>query len=114
MTSKNAAGWAGFTGMLLEKLPVPPNVPVVLVLQAASGVVRLVEVSTEYVPPAVPPEPVRIRLPPAYETGLTVRLLPLEVMVSTPVAGLNVPLPAGRMVTELKLPEPGLAELNNV
>src|SRR5882724_3598684 len=35
-------------------------------------------------------------------------------MVSSPVAGLNVPEPAGRIVTELKVPLPGLEELNSL
>ena len=45
-TSKNAAGLVVATGMELEKVPVPLNVPVVLVVQLGSGVRRLVVLST--------------------------------------------------------------------
>ena len=60
---------------------------------------------------AVPPVPVRIRLPPETFTGLNVNP-PTGVIVSTPVAGSNVPVPAGRIVTELKFPL-ALAALNS-
>ena len=42
---KNSVGWETFTGMALEKAPVPLRVPVVFVVQSMMGVVRLVVVS---------------------------------------------------------------------
>ena len=42
---KNFIGWETFTGMVLEKSPLPSKFPVVFVVQDAIGVATFVEAS---------------------------------------------------------------------
>lgn len=70
LSRKKRSGSERSIEMLLEKLPLPSNVPVVLVVHSARGVARLVAVNQAKPAPAVPPEPARIKLPP--ETVLEV------------------------------------------
>jgi hypothetical protein len=99
--------------MALENAPVPLNTPVVFVTQSANGVATFVVLNKVYPPPAVPPLPVRIKLPPERVEALKEGGV-VEPMVKVPSAGLKVAVPDGRRITELKLPVPAVALLNNL
>lgn len=99
------------TGTAFETVPLAPVVPDVFVVHCESGNAIFVVLNTVY-PEFGAAVPVRTRLP--FEiNGRLNPMLPVDVTVSRPVAGSNVPVPAGRMVTELKFPLPPAAELNN-
>ncbi|SRR5579883_2077306 len=69
---KNRACSEVETGMLLEKFPVPSNVPELLVVHVDRLDARFVVVSTWYVPFAVPPDPAKTRLPPTKRVEFTI------------------------------------------
>jgi hypothetical protein len=68
---KNFAGVDVLIGMAFEKSPLASKFPTEFVVQRPIGVVKFVVVSQVYWPLAVPPLPVRMRLPPETTGGLT-------------------------------------------